>query len=127
MLEQHGGGDGIDISLASAGGSTHLAHGAKSGGGGEPLVHETHGKAGSFLQLGRDVTDFGGAGGIVAVLVERQTDDEALSLELGAATNHLRDRRPLSGATGDEADRGGDGSGWIAHGEADATVTVIDS
>ena len=65
MLQQHGGGDGIDISLASARGSTHFAHGAKSGGGREPLVHETHGEAGSFLQLGRDVADFGGSRGIV--------------------------------------------------------------
>jgi hypothetical protein len=127
MLQQDGGGDGIDISLASARGSTHFANGAKSGGGREPLVHETHREAGSFLQLRGNVTDFGGAGGVVAILIERQADDEALCLELGAAANHLGDRRALSGAAHDEASRRGDGAGWIAHREADATVTVVDS
>lgn len=127
MLQQHGGGDGIDISLASARGPAHLADGAKSGCGSEPLVNETHRKAGSFPELGRNVTNLGGAWSVVAVLVEWETDDKSFSFELRAAANHFRNWRTLSGAASDEACGGGDCPSWIAHREADATVTVVDS
>jgi hypothetical protein len=127
MLQQHGGSDRIDISLASACRATHLAHGAKSGGGREPLIHETHRKARAFLQLGGDVPDFGGAWRVVAILVERKTDDEAVGLELSASSNHLCDGRALSGAADDEAGGGGDCASRIANGEADSLFAVVDS
>ena len=127
MLQQDRRGNGIDISLASARGSTHLAHGAKSGCGSEPLVNETHRKAGSFLQLGGNVADLGGAWSVVAVLVEWQTHDEALRLELGAAADHLCDGRAFPGTTDDEAGWGGDRSGWVANRETDTLVAIVDS
>jgi hypothetical protein len=126
MLQQDGGGDCIDISLASARGSTHFAHGAKSGGGREPLVHETHGQTGSFLQLGGDPADFGGAWAVVAVLIEREADDEPFRLELACATNHLRYRWALSGSADDKARGRRNCASWVADREADAAVTVVD-
>jgi hypothetical protein len=127
MLEKHSGSDGIDISLPSSSRATHLTNGAKRGGGGEPLVHETHRHAGTFLQLGSDVARFDGAGRVLAVLVERQTDDESLGCELIAPANYFGDRRSLAAPAFDEAGRGGNSAGRIAHREADATVTIVDS
>src|SRR4051812_30867327 len=51
MLKKDGSGHGIDVSLAAAGRAAHLADGPECRGGGEPLVHETHGQTGSFLEL----------------------------------------------------------------------------
>ena len=103
MLEEHRGRDGIDISFPPPCGSTHLTNGAEGRRGREPLVHETHGKTGSFLQLGGNVACLDGAGRILAILVERKANHIALHLELHAAPNHLGDRRPFAAPALDEA------------------------
>jgi hypothetical protein len=103
MLEEHSSSDGIDISLSSSSRATHLTNGAERRGGREPLVHETHGKTGSFLQLGGNVACLDGAGRILAILVEGKANDKALHLELHAAPNHLGDRRPFAAPALDEA------------------------
>ena len=126
MLQEHGGRERVDIALATTGGPTHLANGAKRGRSGEPLVNETRGKACPFLQLGGNVPSLGGAGRVVAILVEWKADDEAFDLELLTAPNHLRDRRAFAPAPQDETGRRCDRSRRVADGEADATITVVD-
>jgi hypothetical protein len=125
MLQEHGGREGIDITLTATGRPTQFADGAKGGSGRIPLVHETHGEARPFLQFRRDVPDLHGAGRFVTVFVERQADDEAFDLELLAPPNHLGDRRPLTATALDEPGRRGNRAGRIADGETDANVAVI--
>ena len=103
MLEEHSGSDGIDISLSSSSRAAHLTNGAKRRRSREPLVHETHGEAGAFLQLGGDVASFRGAGRILAILVERQADDKRLHVQFGATSDYLGDRRSLAASAFDEA------------------------
>jgi hypothetical protein len=102
MLKKHGSGHGIDVSLAAAGRAAHLANGPECRGGGESLVHETHGQTGSFLELGSHMPRFDCSRRVIPLLVEWQADHESLYLELGAAPDHLSDRRPLSAAPFDE-------------------------
>jgi hypothetical protein len=103
MLEEHSGSDGIDISFSSSSRATHLTNSPKGRRGREPLVHETHGHASAFLQLGSDVACLDGARRVLAVLIERQADDESLDGELVASPNHFGDRRSLAAAAFDEA------------------------
>ena len=71
MLQEDGGREGVDVPSAAASGPAELANGAKRDGGRVALVHETHGKARPFLELGRNVADFGGTRGVVPIRVER--------------------------------------------------------
>jgi hypothetical protein len=127
MLKQDGSGHGIDVSLAAAGRAAHLANGPECRGGGESLVHETHRQTGSFLELCSHVSRFDRSGRVITLLIEGQADHESLDLELGAAPDHLSDRRPLPAAPLDETRGRRDGAGRVADGETDATITVIDS
>jgi hypothetical protein len=104
MLKQDGRGNGIDISFAAPSGPTHLADRAKRRGGGEPLIYETDGELGSFLDFRRDHSDLRGARRIVAVRVQRQTNDVAFDAELGTTANHFCDRRTFATAPLDESD-----------------------
>ena len=45
MLEEHGGSKGVDVALAIAGGSAHLAHGTEGSRSGESLVDQLVSKA----------------------------------------------------------------------------------
>jgi hypothetical protein len=105
MLKEQRGGEGIDVSLSTAGGSAHLANGAKGGGRGVALVNETHGKARPFLDLGGHLAGFGRPRRVVTIAVEGQANDIPLNLELGTAADHLGDRRTLAAATFDEPGR----------------------
>ena len=103
MLEQNSGGHGIDVPLAASRRAAHFADGTERRRSREPLVHETHGKTGSSLQLGGNVACLDGAGRILAILVERKANHIALHLELNTAPNHLGDRRPFAAPALNEA------------------------
>ena len=126
MLQEHGGGERVDIPLAATSRATHFANRAKRGSGREPLVNETRREARAFLQLGRDVTRFDGSRRVVAILVQREADNESLDLQLPATPNHLGDRRAFARAAQNETGRRRDRSRRVADGEADATFTVVD-
>jgi hypothetical protein len=70
---------------------------------------------------------FDRSGRVIPLLIEGQADHESLYLELGAAPDHLSDRRPLPAAPLDETGGRRDGTRRVADGETDATITVIDS
>jgi hypothetical protein len=126
MLQQNGGGDGIDVSLAAAGGPAHLPDGPQRGGRCESLIHETRRKTGSFLELGRDVAHLDRSWRVLTVAIKGQANDEALHAELGTSADHLGDGWSLAAPPLDEAGRRRDGPRGVADGEADAPVTVID-
>ena len=125
MLQEDGGRERVDVTSSAASGPAELADGAKRYGGGVPLVHETHGQAGPFLELGRNVADFRGPRRVVAVPVERQPYHVPLDLERFPTPDHLGNRRPLPAPTLDEAGRRCDRAGRIAHGETNSAVAVV--
>jgi len=125
MLQKDGGRERVDVASTAASGATQLADGAKRQGSGVPLVNETHGQAGPFLELGRNVADFHGPWRIVAIRVEREPDHIPLDLERFPTPDHLGNRRPLPAPTLDEAGWRCDRAGRIAHGETDTAVAVI--
>ena len=125
MLQKDGGRERVDVASSAASGSAELADGAKRDRGGVPLVHETHGQAAPFLELGRNVADFRGTRGVVAILVERQPDDIPLDLERLPAPDHLGNRRPLPTPTFDKPGGRCDRARWIAHSETNSSVAVV--
>src|SRR5215204_239752 len=126
MLEQHGSGNGIDVSLAAECRAAHLTYGAQRGGGRIPLVDETHRQARAFLQFRRHVSGFYGPRRVVAVLIQRQSHHEPFYREVRAAPNHLRNGRTLAAAPHDEPGRRRDDPQGVADGEAHSAVTVVD-
>lgn len=126
MLQEDGCRKRVDVPLATTGGPAQVANGTECQGGGIPLVHETHGTAGPFLQLGGDVADFDSTGRIVAVRVEWQADNVACDLERLTTPNHFGNGRSLTTPTLDVAGRRCNRAGWIAHRQADSAVTVVD-
>ncbi len=125
MLQEDGGRERVDVAPAAASGPAELADGAKRHGGGVALVHETHGQASAFLELGRNVADFSGTWRVIAIRVERQPDHVPMDLERFPAPDHLGNRRPLPAPTLDEPGRRCDRAGRIAHGETNTAVTVV--
>jgi hypothetical protein len=125
MLQKDGGRERVDIPASAASGPAELADSAKRYGGSVALVHETHGQAGPFLELGRNVADFRRTWRIVAVSVERQADHIPLDLERFPAPDHLRNRRSLPPPTLDEPGRRCDCAGRIAHGETNTAVAIV--
>ena len=103
MLQEYGGGHGIDVSLAAAGRAAHVANGPERRGGREPLVHETHGQTSSFLQLRGDVSRFDRPRGVIPLLIKWQANDESFHLEFGTAPDHLGNWRPFPSPSLDEA------------------------
>ena len=126
MLEQHGGGDGVHVAFPSARGPAHLLDGALRRGGCESLVDEANRQPAPFGQLGSDFPCLGASLGLLALLVERQTDDEPLGLERAGAVEYLADGRSFAGSAQDVAGRRRDGACWIAYRESNASVTEVD-
>ena len=104
MLEQQSGGQGIDVPLSAACGTAHLPDGSQRSRGRESLVHETHGRPGSFLELGCHVAGFHRPSSVLTVLVERQSHHIPLDFQLRATPNHLGNWRPLASPSLDEPD-----------------------
>ena len=125
MLQEDGGREGVDVASTAASGPAKLADGAKRYGGCIALVHETHRQTGPFLELRGNVADFGGARRVIAILVERQSNDVPLGLECFAAPYHLGNGWSLPTPTLDEPGRRRDSAGRIAHGETDTAIAVV--
>jgi hypothetical protein len=126
MLQENGCRKRVDVALTATGGAAQVADGTECHGGGIPLVHETHGKAGPFLQLGGDLADFDGTRRIIAIRVERQPDYVAYDFERLTAPDHLGNGRPFAAPTLDVAGWRCNGAGRVAHSETDTAVSVID-
>ena len=98
MLEEDGGGHGIDVSLAAASRAAHVANSPEGRRSRKPLVHETHGQTCSFLQLRSHLPRFDRTGRVLSLRIKGQANNECLHLELAAAADHLSDRRPFTSA-----------------------------
>jgi hypothetical protein len=105
MLQQHGCGKGIDISLAMTRRPAHLANGAQCSRRCESLIQQRDRQSGSSLQFRSYLPNLHCTLRVVSVFIEGQTENEAACFESGRAPNQLRDRRPLAGPSQDEPRR----------------------
>ena len=85
--------------------ATHVVDGPERGSGGEALVDELDRQSRPPVQILGEAPHVGRALGILSILIERQSNHKAPSLQRGRATNDLRDRYALPGAALDEASR----------------------
>jgi hypothetical protein len=70
MLKQYRRGQGVNVSFASFGGSTHVADSAQRRRTRVPLVNITDWQPGSILELRADRANLGRSRGLLAVAVE---------------------------------------------------------
>ena len=103
MLQKDGCRKRVDVPLAATGGAAQVADGTECHSGGIPLVHETHGEAGPFPELGGYLADFDGPRRVIAIRIEWQSDHVARDLERLATADHLGNRRALAAPTLDIA------------------------
>jgi len=103
MLQKDGCRKRVDVSLAATGRAAQFADGTECHGGGIPLVHETHGESGPFLELGGYSADFDGSRCVIAICIERQSDHVACDFERLATPDHLGNGRAFAAPTLDMA------------------------
>src|SRR5580704_16761392 len=127
MLQEHGGGEGVDISLAPSCRSADGLHGSQGDRGGESLIDIAHRESRSFRELGAHHPDLGGTRRLTAVGIEWEPEHEAGGAELRGAPDEGRDGRAFAGPANKVAGRRRDRAGWVAHRETDPPVTVVDA
>ena len=125
MLEQHGGGDGVDVAFSPARGPTHFLDRALCGGGRKPLVDEANRKPAALRQQLGYAPSFGATLGFVAFLVEWQADHESLGLERAGTVEYLPDGRPFPGAPEDVAGGGRDRARRVAYGQSYSPISEV--
>src|SRR5437870_4889475 len=125
MLQKHGGGQRVDVTRPVLRIAADLPHGATRLGRRVTLVDELHRQTRTPLEFERDDTNFLGAGRVIALSVERQSDHEGRRLQLPGASDQLCDRRSLAGASRNEARGRRDHASGIADGETDPSLAPI--
>ncbi len=127
MLQEHSGGEGVDISLASSCRSADGLHGSQGDRGGESLIDIAHRETRPFRELGTHHPDLGGTRRLAAVGIEGSPSTKPV-----APSSAARRTRAATGARF-PARR----TRWpagvaivpvgIAHRETDPPVAVVDA
>jgi len=125
MLEQHRGGQRVDITLPSSRRATHFPDGALRGRGREAFVHETHRKSAPFAKEHGDTPTLIAPFGILSFLVQRKPDHKAFCLELAGAVQDLADGWTFPRPPRDVPDWRRDRAGWVAYCQADSSVSEV--
>ena len=127
MLQEHSGGEGVDIALAPSCRSADGLHGSQGDRGGESLIDVAHRESRAFRELGTHHPDLGGTRRLIAVGIEREPEHETGGAELRGAPDERRDRRAFPGSAHEVAGGSRDRAGGIAHRETDPPVAVVDA
>jgi hypothetical protein len=127
MLQEHSGGEGVDISLAPSCRSADGLHGSQGDRGGESLIDIPHRESRSFRELGTHDPDLGGTRRLTAVGIEGESEHETRGAELRGAPDEGRDGRAFPGPANEVAGRSRDRAGWVADREPDPPVAVVDT
>jgi hypothetical protein len=127
MLQEHGGSEGVDISLAPSCRSADSLHRSQGDRGGESLVDIAHRESCSFRELGTHQPHLRGSRRLSAVGVEREPEHETGGAEFLGAPDEGCDGGAFPGPADEVAGWRRDRAGRVAHRETDPAVAVVDT